>query len=85
MDELFLMAGKLKAAGTPGSVREIYKKLQDNPPKATWTAAPAVKADFMALVIDYKERTGKTYKESYLKIRKENPDVFDSWLESVQA
>jgi len=87
MDELWIQAGQIRAA-TGGNIREIYKKLQENPQKqetASNRQTAAVTTDFMAIVMDYKLTHKTSYKDAYLAMRKAHPDIFDRWLESVQG
>lgn len=86
MDELLIQAAQIRAA-TGGNLREIYKTLKDNPPekKPANHQPSAMQTDFMALVMAEKDRRQCSYKDAYLDCRKRFPEIFDRWLESVQA
>jgi len=85
MDPLWIRAAEIRSA-TGGNIREIYKKLQENPPKQETASnvQPAARVDWMQKVMDLKDARKCSYKDAYLQLRKADPAGFDAWLESVQ-
>ena len=94
MDDNWILAGRLKAAGTPGSLREIYKKLQNAPAgkPANFTAAtPApsgpvryTSTEFYREVEKLMDR-GLSYTDAYKRTRRDFPELFDAMLDAVNA
>jgi hypothetical protein len=91
MSEKELMAKAVKirnATGVP--MGSVIKALRENPEEASagsagpTTTRPEPAIDFMKFVEDIQLKYGLSYRDAYLKARKQNEPAFQRWLESVQ-
>jgi len=87
---LWIQAAQVRAA-TGGNIREIFKKLKENPPKQETAAAKpepvvAVKfkaTDFYREVEKLMDTRNLSYVDAYKRVRRDNPALFDAMLTAV--